>query len=70
MIEGTDKPDLTITEIAARHKLSRQTVRRLFENEPGVIVIARPTTMHKRRHRTMRIPYPVYMRVLKRLTRT
>jgi len=26
MIETTDKPDLTIAEIAARHKLSRQTV--------------------------------------------
>jgi hypothetical protein len=30
MTETTDKPDLTVAEIAARHKPSRQTVTKLF----------------------------------------
>jgi hypothetical protein len=69
MIEGTDKPELTVAEIAARHKLSRQTVTKIFENESGVIVIDSPTKMRKRRHRTIRIPYVVYRRKFGTITK-
>ena len=62
MIETTDKPDVTTAEVATRHKLPRQTVTKLFENESGIIVIDSPTKMRKRRHRTIRIPYVVYRR--------
>jgi hypothetical protein len=69
MSETTDKPDRTVAEIAARHKLSRQTITSMFENERGVIVIDRPTKMRKRHHRTIRIPDAVYRRKFGTITR-
>jgi hypothetical protein len=33
---------LTVTEVAERLKLNEETVRRLFLNEPGVLVICFP----------------------------
>jgi predicted DNA-binding transcriptional regulator AlpA len=58
----------TVAEVAAMTGFSRQTITRMFEREPGVIVIQRPETMHKRRHRTIRIPRPVYVRVIRKIT--
>ncbi len=58
----------TIQEVAALMGLSRQTVTRLFENEPGVIILKRPEKMHKRSLRTIRIPVAVYARVLRTIT--
>jgi len=69
MSETTDKPDWTVAEIAMRHKLSRQTVTKMFENERGVIIIDSPTKMRKRRHRTIRIPNVVYRRKFGTITR-
>src|SRR6185437_11873588 len=46
----------TIAEISAMTGFSRQIVTRLFENEPGVIILERPTKMNKRRYRSIRIP--------------
>jgi hypothetical protein len=43
-------------------------VRRLFMNEPGVIVIWFPSK-GKRAYRTLRIPVGVYQRVVTRFTR-
>jgi hypothetical protein len=43
------------------------TVRRLFANEPGVLVICFPRRGH-RVYRTLRIPESVFARVLTRLT--
>lgn len=48
--------------------LSKSTIIRLFEKEPGTLIIERPETMHKQRHRTIRIPRAVFERVLRRLT--
>jgi hypothetical protein len=59
---------LSVREAAALCGYSRQTVERLFENEPGVLILARPETLHKRRYRSIRIPRAVYDRVLKRLS--
>jgi len=62
-----DKSAYTVSEVAALTGLSRQTVARLFENEPGVLIVSRPETMRKRRYRTIRIPRSVYERVLRTL---
>jgi transcriptional regulator GlxA family with amidase domain len=52
----------TVAEIAELWRVSRDTVRRLFEDEPGVIVIFKfkPET---RPYRTLRIPQSVVDRV-------
>jgi excisionase family DNA binding protein len=59
---------LTVTEVAERLKINEDTVRRLFLNEPGVLVICFPRR-GRRVYRTLRIPEPVFHRVLARLTR-
>jgi hypothetical protein len=58
----------TVSEVAALMGLSRQTVIRLFEREPGVLIIVYPEKMHKRGRRTVRIPRRVYERVIEGLT--
>ncbi len=59
---------LTVAEVAERLKIKPDTVRRLFMNEPGVIVIWFPRK-GKRAYRTLRIPVSVYQRVVTRLMR-
>lgn len=57
-------------EIAEMWKLSPETVRRLFENVPGVLVIGSTISQHgKRRYRTMRIPESALLRVHRELAR-
>ena len=59
---------MTPAEVAERLGFSTKTVLRLFEKEPGVIILERSAKLNKRRHRTIRIPGYVYERVLKRLS--
>jgi hypothetical protein len=59
---------LTVAEVAERLKVNGETVRRLFVNEPGVIVISRPRK-GRRVYRTLRIPESVYLRVVTRFTK-
>jgi hypothetical protein len=54
-------------ELGELWNLSTDTVRRLFEREPGVLVIER-TGARARRYRTLRIPESVATRVHRRLT--
>ena len=63
-----DEQCLTVTEVAERLKIKSDTVRRMFMNEPGVIIIAFPRK-GRRAYRTLRIPVSVYQRVVTRLTR-
>jgi len=63
-----EKLAYTVAEVASMTGLSHMTVRRMFETEKGVIILARPETMHKRRYRSIRIPRAVYERVLKKIT--
>lgn len=63
-----DKPTYTVGEVADAMGFSRQTITRLFQDEPGVIVMRRPEKMHKRGYTSMRIPRSVYERVLRRLS--
>lgn len=60
----TDTP-ITLQEAAILTGLSRRTMARLFANEPGLIVLERPSKMNKRRYRSVRIPRAVFDRVLK-----
>jgi predicted DNA-binding transcriptional regulator AlpA len=60
------KPALTVAEVAELTGYSRQTVTRMFEDEPGVLVIRRPETRNKRSYRSIRIPRSVYERVVRR----
>lgn len=55
-------------QIAEFWSLSPDTVRRLFENEPGVLAIERPRVYGKRRYRTLRVPESVAKRVYHRLS--
>ncbi len=56
-------------EIAGLWGLSVDTVRRLFENEPGVLVFEPPRAYgRRRRYRTLRIPESVAERVYRRLS--
>ncbi|MGB7217313.1 MAG: hypothetical protein WBD07_00770 [Vicinamibacterales bacterium] len=63
-----DEPFYTIVDVAERLKVNDDTVRRLFLNEPGVVVICFPRK-GKRVYRTLRIPESVLRRVVTRLTR-
>jgi hypothetical protein len=61
----------TIDELAVLHNLSRQTVIRMYENEPGVL-IRQASPQHDRqigrRYRAIRVPNHVFMRVMNRMT--
>jgi hypothetical protein len=59
---------LTISEIAERLAVNSDTARRLFMNEPGVIVIAEPRK-GRRQYRTLRIPERVFDRVIRRFVK-
>jgi hypothetical protein len=60
----------SINELTVLHNLSRRTVIRLYENEPGVQILQASRDHQQalgRRHRTIRVPRHVYMRVKHRL---
>jgi len=57
-------------QVAELWALSSHTIRRIFENEPDVLVIEKPHVYGKRRrHRTLRIPESVVQRVYHRLAK-
>jgi hypothetical protein len=57
----------SVPELARLWHLSEKTIRRMFENEPGVIVWGVAETRFKRRYRTLRIPATVVLRVHRQL---
>jgi hypothetical protein len=57
----------TPVQIAARWGCSDDCIRDLFIDEPGVLKITRPETLHKRRYVSLRIPESVVVRVGARL---
>jgi hypothetical protein len=59
----------TPPQIADLLQLSTDTVIRMFENEPGVLVVGDAEgTRGKRRYRTLRVPESVLQRVLRMRT--
>ena len=66
MIEQMER-HFTVAQVARNRNLSADLVRKLFLDEPGVIVISKPKR-HKRIYRVLRIPESVERRVFMRLT--
>ena len=71
---ANEKSIFTVDELAALHGFSRRTVIRLYQSEPGVLVLERPEIPYgkrgrkgKRKYRSFRIPHDVYLRVRRRL---
>jgi hypothetical protein len=59
-----------VAEIAALWALSADAVRKIFVNEPGVLVLPNESGRYsKRRYTTLRIPQFVLERVHKRLSK-
>jgi hypothetical protein len=56
----------SVAELAGAWNLSEDTIRRLFENEPGVMIIHH-SRRRKRVYRTLRIPAEIALRVYRRL---
>jgi hypothetical protein len=71
----SDRPNFavkhySVAEIASAWGLSDDAVRKIFEKEPGVLVIGEQRSFsRKRRYTTLRIPEYVVERVHRRLTR-
>jgi hypothetical protein len=57
----------SVAELAALWNFSRQTIRRMFEKEPGVLVWRNEETRSKRVYTTLSIPESVALRVHRRL---
>lgn len=57
----------SVSELAKIWKLSENTIRRMFENEPGVIKWGAAEGRFKRRYITLRIPETVVLRVHRQL---
>lgn len=69
-VEGFAELHYTVAEIAEKWKLSEDAVRRLFEKEPGVLVLGKEgSTGGRRRYTTLRIPESVAARVHRRLSK-
>ena len=54
----------TVREVAETWSMSENLVRRLFENEPGVVIFKKDRP--KRTYKTIRIPESVLLRVHRR----
>ena len=57
----------TVAEVSESWALSKDTIRRIFLVEQGVLKIVRPGTRYKRSHTTLRIPDSVMRRVHARM---
>jgi hypothetical protein len=57
---------LTVSEAAARLRLSLRTATRLFEDEPGILILQNQSG--RRRYRSIRIPEDVFARIVRRMT--
>jgi hypothetical protein len=56
------------SELAELWALSSDTIRRLFQDEPGVVTIGERGSRRKRRYVTLRIPQSVAASVHRRLS--
>jgi hypothetical protein len=58
-------PYLTAQQVARELNVSTDTVLRRFAHEPGVIDLGTAETLHKRRHRVLRISRDALDRVIR-----
>jgi hypothetical protein len=56
------------SELAEQWNLSADTVRRMFESEPDVLVFENPVRSSSRRFRTLRVPQSVAQREYSRFS--
>lgn len=59
-----------VGEIAELWHLGPDAVRKLFQDEPGVLVLGGQGAPRKRRYTTLRVPESVLWRVYRRMTNT
>jgi hypothetical protein len=57
------------SDVAELWRFDVETIRRLFQNEPGVVVLQSPVKKGRRSYKTIRIPQSVLERVYRRLQR-
>jgi hypothetical protein len=62
------EPHYSVIEIARMWNLSEQIVRKIFEHEPGVLVITGKAKFSRRAYRTFRVPATVVRRKHKELS--
>lgn len=67
MNNAIDEKVFTSSELAERVKLHPTTIRKMFQDEAGVIRLGRPGR-HKRQYYVLRIPASVAARVFGRMT--
>ena len=60
----------SVNELAVLWNLSKQTIRRLFQDEPDVVRIGENDVRRKRAYVTLRIPESVARRVHQRLSKS
>jgi len=60
----------SVNELSVLWNLSKQTIRRLFQDEPDVVRIGVRDVGHKRSYVTLRIPESVVRRVHQRLSKS
>jgi len=60
----------SVNELSVLWNLSKQTIRRLFQDEPDVVRIGEKDVRHKRSYVTLRIPESVVRRVHQRLSKS
>lgn len=63
MSQAAFEPQYTAQELAALWKLSPDSIRRLFQDEPGVFRLGAAMRRGKRGYQTLRIPASVAARV-------
>src|SRR5436190_14300271 len=69
-VESTDllnQRHYSVAELGKLWNLSEKTIRRIFENEPGVLQWGKTETTSRRTYMTLRIPETVALRVHRRL---
>jgi len=57
----------SVSELANLWGLSERTIRRMFENEPGVLCWGSSESRNKRGYKTLRVPRTVMLRVHRQL---
>lgn len=57
----------SVSELASLWGLSERTIRRMFENEPGVLCWGSSESRNKRGYKTLRVPETVMLRVHRQL---
>ncbi len=57
----------SVPELAKLWGLSERTIRRMFENEPGVLCWGSSESRYKRGYKTLRVPETVMLRVHRQL---